>query len=92
MREQMGGPAIKRSDTETYEKRLSTLDERVWADRTPVVWSGRMSNTAGALERPGVVEIESARLTQIKHKEIDTVFAFGCEKINIHYMGIQVRN
>lgn len=51
-----------------------------------------MSNTTGALERPGVVEIESARLTQIKHKEIDTVFAFGCEKINIHYMGIQVRN
>lgn len=51
-----------------------------------------MSHATGALERPGVVERESARLTQIKHKEIDTVFAFGCEEINIHYMGIQLRN
>lgn len=44
------------------------------------------------LRSQGVVERESARLTRIKHKEIDTVFAFGCEKINIHYTSIQLRN
>lgn len=51
-----------------------------------------MSANTGAPERPGAVERESRKLTQIKHKEMDTVFAFGCEKINIHYMGTQLRN
>lgn len=51
-----------------------------------------MSNTTGALQKPGIVEKESVRLTEIKYREIDTVLAFACEKMNIHYMGIQLRN
>lgn len=53
IQEQTRGPAIKRSDIKTYEKRLSTLVQRVWADRTPLAWSGWMSNTTEALEEPG---------------------------------------
>lgn len=56
----------------------------MWAERTLVVWSGRMSNTAGAPEKPGVVETESARLTQIKHKEIEPVFALRQNKHSLH--------
>lgn len=33
-----------------------------------------MSNTAGALEKRGVEKRDCVRLTQIKEKEIDTVF------------------
>lgn len=65
----MHGETEGRSHTETCAKRLSTLVLRVWADGTPVVRSGRKGNTTEALEGPGVVERQSTRLTQIKHKE-----------------------
>lgn len=51
-----------------------------------------MSANTGARRGQELSKERVGDTTQIKHKEMDTVFAFGCEKINIHYMGTQLRN
>lgn len=75
IREQTGRPAIKRSDTETYEKRLSTPVENEWAQDARCSGVGGEAIPRETLARPGVMEGESEGSTRIKHEETDNVCA-----------------
>lgn len=83
---QMVQSVIRRSDTETYERRSSTLVSRAWADRMHagcLEWEDEQYHRA-PLRNQGLWE-KSSRLTEIKHKETDTALTAACEKMNVHY-------